>query len=149
MLTQDEVRELFLQRFHCSQIVFGEWAEELGLDKDTAVRLAAPLGAGMFCGATCGAVSGALLVIGARYGACLPNDKERDRAMRDKVKEFQRRFSERFGSTLCRELLHRDFSQPGEYARAGRSGVMMEACPGLVTGALEILDDIMKEGEPA
>ena len=30
MLTQDEIREQFMQRYHCSQVVIREWAEELG-----------------------------------------------------------------------------------------------------------------------
>lgn len=143
MLTQDEVRELFMQRFHCSQIVFREWAEELGIDEAEAARIAAPLGGGMFRGDTCGAVSGALLAIGARYGAWQANDKESDRLMQEKIKEFQQQFAERFGATCCRELLGYDFSQPGEYVKAGRAEVMMAQCPDYVVGALEILEDIM------
>ena len=143
MLTQDEVRDLFTQRFHCSQIVFREWAEELGIDEAEAARIAAPLGGGMFRGDTCGAVGGAMLVIGARYGACEANDKESDLRMQAKVKEFLEQFTERFGDTCCRNLLGYDFSQPGEYLKAARAGVMMKQCPDYVTGALEILEDIM------
>lgn len=143
MLTQDEVRDLFTQRFHCSQIVFMEWAEELGIDRAEAARIAAPLGGGMFRGDTCGAVGGAMLVIGARYGACEPNDKESDLRMQGKVKEFLAQFTERFGNTCCRDLLGYDFSQPGEYLKAARAGVMLAQCPDYVVGALEILEDIM------
>ncbi|MBR2783780.1 MAG: C_GCAxxG_C_C family protein [Firmicutes bacterium] len=143
MLTQDEIREQFMQRYHCSQVVIREWAEELGLDKDQASQLAAPLGGGMFRGDTCGAVAGAMLVIGARYGHFQPNDVENDQISQQKVKEFQDAFTARFGTTICRELLHYDFSQPGEMMKAAQAGVMMKQCPGYVEAALEILDDIM------
>jgi len=143
MLTQDEIREQFMQRYHCSQVVIREWAEELGLDKDQASQLAAPLGGGMFRGDTCGAVGGAMLVIGARYGHFEPHDKEGDLRQQAKVKEFQDRFTERFGSTICRELLGFDFSNKEELAKAVQSGDMMKKCPAFVEGALEILEDIL------
>ena len=143
MLNQDEIRDLFAQNYHCSQVVFMEVAEELGIDRDEAARLAAPLGGGMFRGDTCGAVTGAMLAIGARYGHFEPHDKEGDMRQQEKVKEFQKQFTERFGSTICRELAGYDFSQPGELMKAAQSGVLLQKCPGFVEGALEILEDIL------
>ena len=143
MLDQDEVRDLFMQGYHCSQVVFMECADELGIDRDEAARIASSLGGGMFRGDTCGAVGGAMLAIGARYGACEPNDEESDRRMRAKVKEFQDQFTERFGTTFCRELLGYDFSKPEEIMKASQAGVMMAQCPDYVSGALEILEDIL------
>ncbi|MBR5429438.1 MAG: C_GCAxxG_C_C family protein [Firmicutes bacterium] len=143
MLNQDEIRELFGQNYHCSQVVFMEWADELGLDRDEAARLAAPLGGGMFRGDTCGAVTGAMLAIGARYGHFEPHDKAGDQVQQAKVKQFQEMFTERFGSTICRELAGYDFSQPGELMKAAQSGVLLQKCPCFVEGALEILDEIM------
>ena len=40
----------------CAQHVFGEFAPQLGLDRDTALRIAALFGSGMFEGATWGPV---------------------------------------------------------------------------------------------
>ncbi len=138
MLNQDEIRDLFMQNYHCSQVVFMEMAEELGIDRDEAARIAAPLGGGMFRGDTCGAVSGALMALGMAYG----DDLE---AAKEKTAQFQAAFTERFGSTICRDILGFDLSKPGELEKARESGNMSERCPGFVRGASEILQELMQD----
>ncbi len=143
IFTKEEVRAKFAAGWHCAQCTLVPWAEALGYDADELLRMAAAFGGGMFRGDTCGAVGGAMLAIGARYGHFEPHDKEGDLRQQAKVKEFQDRFTERFGSTICRELLGFDFSNKEELAKAVQSGDMMKKCPGFVEGALEILEDIL------
>lgn len=50
--------------FNCAQGVLAAFAEELGIDEDTAFRVGANFGSGMRMGGTCGAVTGALMVLG-------------------------------------------------------------------------------------
>ncbi|MFZ5631777.1 MAG: C-GCAxxG-C-C family protein [Bacillota bacterium] len=53
----------------CSQALFSTCAVKLGLDRETAMKIATPFGGGMArLGETCGAVTGALMVIGLKYG---------------------------------------------------------------------------------
>lgn len=73
-ITAEKVNEFYYQGFNCSQIVFSYGAEKLGLDKETALKIAAPFGVGMFNGETCGCVIGALMVLGLKYGQCKPFD---------------------------------------------------------------------------
>jgi len=120
-----------------------EWAEKLGCDRDAAARMAAPFAGGMFRGDTCGAVSGAMIAIGMKYGHCKPGDTEGNAAMIDKATAFQKEFIASNGSTICRELVGYDFSQPGELEKALESGKIFETCPGIVQSSLEILDKIM------
>ena len=54
-------------------------------------------------------------------------------------------FTERFGSTICRDILGFDLSQPGELEKARESGNMSERCPGFVRGASEILQELMQD----
>ena len=62
--------DCFEEGFNCSQAVVSAFAPELGLDRETALRVAAAFGGGMGrTGETCGAVSGALMVIGMQL-AC-------------------------------------------------------------------------------
>ncbi|MBQ6470295.1 MAG: C_GCAxxG_C_C family protein [Lachnospiraceae bacterium] len=143
-LSRDEIISLFAGHRHCSQVVMGQWAEELDLDEETAVRMMAPFGGGAFDGEMCGAVSGALAVIGARYGHYELGDAEGNQRMIAKVKEFKDAFKERFGTLVCRELLGEyDFSKEGDMQRAAESGIFMEKCTGFVGAALEILEEIM------
>ena len=121
------------------------FADELGYDEEEMARMAAGFGGGMFRGDTCGCVSGALMALGLRYGHCEPDDTENKAVMIAKVKEFQERFTEKFGTLECRKLVSYDFSLPGENEKAKESGVLLEKCPNFAAGAIEILEDMMKE----
>ena len=143
-LTKSEIIDLVTQCRHCSQVVFGQWAEDLGLDEETAIRVMAPFGGGAFDGEMCGAVSGALAVIGARYGHYELGDMEGNLRMIAKVTEFKNKFKERNGTLVCRELLEEyDFSKEGDMERAMASGVCFDKCPNFIGSALEILEEIM------
>jgi len=143
MLSTDQIINGFKKSIHCSQLVLAEWAEELGYDRDEAMRMAAPFGGGMFRGDTCGVVAGAMIAIGMKYGHCVPGDKEGDAVMKEKVAAFQDAFIARKGNTICRDLVGYDFSKEGEFEKAVISGNVYERCPGFVQTALEILDEIM------
>ena len=62
-------RSYFLEGYNCSQSVLLAFHEELGLDKETAARMASPFGGGMGrLREVCGTVSGMLLVLGLLRG---------------------------------------------------------------------------------
>ena len=55
----------FNNGFNCAQAIFTAYCDELGLDEETALKIACGFGAGMGrLQETCGAVSGAYLAIG-------------------------------------------------------------------------------------
>ncbi len=142
---RDQIISMISDLRHCSQIVIGQWAEELDLDEETVIRMMAPFGGGAFDGEMCGAVSGALAAIGARYGHYEPGDAEGNNEMIAKVKEFKYAFKERHGTLVCRELLGGfDLSKEGELERASESGIFYDKCPDIIRSALEILEEIME-----
>ena len=143
-MERNEIIRNFAGSIHCSQIVVKQWAEELGLDEETAVRMAAPFGGGCMGGDICGCVTGALMMIGAEYGHCEVGDTEGNARMVAKLTEFKQKFTEKCGSVICRDLIGYDFSKPEEREQAFESGILFEKCPGYVNCALEILDEIMK-----
>jgi C_GCAxxG_C_C family probable redox protein len=61
-----EAVERFKKGFNCSQLVFGTFNEQFGLDCDTAYKAATGFGSGMRLGGTCGAVTGAFIVLGLK-----------------------------------------------------------------------------------
>ncbi|MBR4953371.1 MAG: C_GCAxxG_C_C family protein [Oscillospiraceae bacterium] len=140
-LTKEEIIAKFAAGLNCGQCTLTPWAEELGYDYEELLRVAGSFGGGCFRGDTCGAVIGALIAIGMKYGGTY--SEEDSAIVHEKVHAFHDAFIERFGATSCRELLKYDFSKPGEKDKAVESGIMMEACPMFVLGALEILDGIM------
>ena len=80
-------------------------------DVDQAVALGAGMGGGVRCGSICGAVSAPVMLLGT---AC-PDPTDRA-AVTARVKEYQRRFTERFHRLDCRELLRSQELEPSELA---------------------------------
>jgi len=144
-MTADQARELYSQGFHCSQVVFGHVAEELGLDEETALRVSGGFGGGLFHGDVCGCVSGAVMALGLQYGYDKPYDTAASAKLTEKVNEFQKRFREANGSTVCRELVGYDFSDPAQRQKAMELGLTRTLCPRLVESACAILDDMLQE----
>lgn len=142
----EEARKMF-GSYNCAQTVLGMFCEERGLDRKLACRLACGFGAGMARSSrTCGAVTGAVMAIGISvdFGATRDDyvkGKEKTYAL---VQEFMKRFTERFGTTGCRELLACDLGTPEGQARAKEERLFETLCPGYVTGAVEILEDLLK-----
>lgn len=134
----------FRQGFSCSQAVLAAISEPLGLDRERALRISQAFGGGMArMGLTCGAVTGAMLAVGLKYGRTRPEDeaaKERSYAL---VHEFIRRFRDRYGSIVCRELIGVDLSSSQGHKLGEERGVFQELCPKYVAGAVEILEEIL------
>ena len=136
----------FRKGFNCSQAVLFVYAEEFGLCRETALKIACGFGGGMGRMAlTCGAVTGAFIVIGLKYGNIEANEKEIKEKTYGLVREFARRFEERNGSSICRELLGCDISEPEGLRSAKENGLFTSVCPGMVREAVEILEEMMNE----
>ena len=142
-MTREEAAKLFMKGIDCSQIVAGQFTEEIGMDKDTLRKMSASFGGGMMCGETCGAVTGALMVIGLKYGHRKEDDTQQKEIMQKKVMEFKARYAEKHPSTMCRELLKHDISQPGEMEKVLKEGTMFSYCPCVVEDAIQILQEIL------
>ncbi len=136
----------FKEGSNCSQAVISVYAEQLGLSRKMASRIARGFGGGMGRMAqTCGAVTGAFMVLGLKYGNDDIHDKEAKERIYGLVREFTRRFENRNGSIVCRELLGCDISKPEGAMSAKENGLFASVCPKLVRGAAEILDEMINE----
>ena len=138
---------LFQEGFSCSQAVFSPYAEEMGLDKDTALKIAGTFGGGMGrTGQTCGAVTGALMALGLKYGSTNAADRETKEQAYARVQEFARRFATRNGDDLrCKVLLGCDISTPDGQQMAQDLGLYKSVCPKLVHDAAEIVAEMLAE----
>ena len=95
----DKAVELFSTGMNCAQAVFCAFAEDFGMDAETAAKVSSGLGGGVGrMREVCGAMTGATLVLGMKYGP----DKA---AVYAKVQEFAAAFKAELGSIVCRELL--------------------------------------------
>ena len=95
----ERAKSLFTGGCNCSQAVFCAFADDLGVDRELALKLSSGLGGGMGrLREVCGAFSGAVLALGMKYGP--------DRAeVYAKVQELAAAVKAETGSIVCRELL--------------------------------------------
>jgi len=101
-----KARELFLSGCSCSQAVFGAFVGDLGIDQDTALRLASSFGGGMGgMRETCGAVSGMLMVAGLKWGYSEVGNLDVKTAHYARVRSLIESFKAEHDTIVCRELL--------------------------------------------
>jgi C_GCAxxG_C_C family probable redox protein len=137
----DNAVDVFNQSFNCSQSVFSTFAVQFGLDKETALKIASPFGAGIARrGEICGAVSGALLVLGLVRGSDKPAGNDEIYRL---AQEFMRRFEQKNGSVLCRDLIDCDISTPEGWQKARETGQFTTVCPAVVREAAEIVQTLL------
>jgi len=136
--------EAFSSGFNCAQAVLSVFAGELGLDREAALKIAGGFGGGMRRGEVCGAVTGALMVLGLKFGQCLPEDKEAKKLSYDKAAQLERLFEEENGSILCREILGLNLGIPEEYAKAEALGLFAAVCPRMIESAVRLAEDLLR-----
>ena len=107
MKTKSEVAtEKFLSGYNCAQSVLYAFGPDLGLDGETALKVATGLGAGMARrGEVCGALTGGILVLGLKYGRGGQQDRSATEETYQKTLELMARFEKKHGSCLCRVLV--------------------------------------------
>lgn len=99
-MTKGEIaKNNFQNGCNCAQAVLLAFCKDYGMERETALTIAAGFGSGMAgLRETCGTVTGANMVIGL---AKAKNRMEANRTFR----EFADRFREKNGSLVCKELL--------------------------------------------
>ena len=122
MTKGDIAKSLFEKGYNCAQAVFGAFAEDLGMDFDTAVKISSPFGGGMGrLREVCGTVSGMNMVLGMKYGYSDPTVTQEKTALYKEVQFLANKFKEDNGSIICRELLGLDIKGADKPAPEQRS----------------------------
>ena len=147
MTNKEKALDYFGRRFHCSQAILAAFANECGLTEDHALRLGSCFGGGMRKGEVCGACTGALMVLGELYGQFDENDLQ-SRELANKVNdEMMKRFAERTGSYLCRDILKCDISTKEGVEYALQNKLFTDLCPKIVAVAVDVLEWIIDENK--
>lgn len=131
----------FSEGLLCSQAIVLTFGTELGIDDETAIKIARPFGSGMsrMC-ETCGAVTGAYMVLGLSRRE--ENEKEAKEKTYELCREFSRRFKEINGSTNCERLLNCDLGTP-EGQTHFRQEDLIHLCRSYVKCSAAILEDLL------
>ena len=138
--------QLLNQQYHCSQALFGSFAEDFGLDLKTAFKISSCFGGGMRQGGTCGCITASLLILGMALGFYDSQDRELEVYGNQKTDEFIRRFTEKMGGAVnCRDILGKDISKPEELAVIRKEGLILQKCPNALDASIDILEEMLAD----
>ncbi len=137
--------ELFLSGYNCAQSLYAAFAPLVGIEEKDALRLASPFGGGFGrMRQVCGAFSGLTLVIGHLFGYDDLCALEKD-ALYPRVQELGKRFEERCGSLVCKEILNHKADVGGLASPRTEEYYKSRPCARVVRAAAEILEQYLKE----
>ena len=130
------------RKVNCAQAVLTSFSEDLGLNRDLALKVTKCFGGGIAgSGKTCGAVTGAYMVMGLRQPAS--SEEPGKEKVQKPIKEFNEKFISLNGSLQCRDLLGYDVSKPEEFKTVIDQGLFVTRCPKFVKDSIEILENSM------
>lgn len=140
-----QAEALFCQGYNCAQAAFGAFAEEAGLNLETALRLASSFGGGLGrLREVCGALSGVEMALGCLYGYDTPETGQIKKEHYTRVQDLADRFRREFGSIVCREILKGADASPNPTPRT-EDFYASRPCLRCVVRAAELLEEYMRE----
>ena len=117
-----KAKELFDRGYNCCQSVLMAYAEETGLDAETAARIAGTFGGGMGkTGSVCGCVAAMCMVEGLRSAPVVPDkaaQREANAGYRENAKASRRRSARLHAGNSCPRRRRKGPART-EAARAG------------------------------
>lgn len=121
------------KKYNCCQAVACSFCREIGVDEEILFRAGEAFGLGMGCmDGTCGAVSGAVMLAGFKNSdGCLTDPGTKADTYR-LSREILKRFEEKNGTLICRELKGID------------TGKVLRTCPGCIEDAVEIVQEVLE-----
>lgn len=131
--------------FNCSQSVLAVFSDLTGLSQQESFNIAGGFGGGAATGELCGAISGAIMTL----GLVTPVDEKDPVGSKKRTtmlsKEFQKRFSERFGHLRCQDLLKNKAQPTEETAPAAMRLGVTGHCDIMIVTAVEIVEQMLSE----
>jgi C_GCAxxG_C_C family probable redox protein len=146
MKTKTDVAvEKFLSGYNCAQSILYAFGPDLGLDGETALKVATGLGAGMARrGEMCGAVTGGILALGLKYGRGNQQDRTATEEAYRKTEELMAGFEKHHESCTCRVLVEGcDLRTPEGRERFIQRDLLHKTCARCVETVAEILTGML------
>ena len=129
---QQRAQELHGKGYNCAQSVVCAYCDLVGLDEQTAYKMAEGFGLGMGVMDMCGALSGMMMVIGLQNSV---GDPEKGKMTKGdtykKAKAYINKFAEQNGSYLCRDL------------KGVETGKILRACPDCIRDAVALTEEYL------
>ena len=137
----------FMKGYNCSQAVVLAFSDVLPVDEATLAKLSSSFGGGMGrLREVCGAVSGMFMVAGLLFGYDGPEGGQVKADHYERIQELARRFEEKHGSIVCRELLGLGVKHDSPVPEARTAAYYKtRPCDEFVGDAAEILGEFIEQ----
>lgn len=132
MTNKEKAIALHDKRYNCAQAVLLSMCDELGVDPQTAFKMAEGFGLGMgSMENTCGALSGAIMLAGLKYS---DGDLESPKTKASTYKlcrDMTEAFKEKTGALVCKDL------------KGIETGVAICSCPDCIRAGVEVAEEFL------
>lgn len=125
--------------YNCCQATLSAFADELGLDRETTLKISSGFGGGLAKAEVCGIVSGIVMALGMKFGKTDPENT----VVRGKVKDFMDTFITKHGSCTCKGLLGYDKSTAKGAKIIQEKGLTAVLCPKFMESGIKIAEELM------
>ncbi len=132
---KEEALKDFGTKYNCSQTVLSVFSEDLGLDKELALKLSKGFGGGASQGELCGAVSAGIMALGIKYG---DNSKPY-------IEKFEKKIEELYGSIRCEKMLGYNVSNEVDRNNTDNKEFKAKICPKIVEDSITIIEESLKD----
>lgn len=138
----EKARNFFKEGYNCAQSVFCVFADELGMDFDTALKLSSSFGGGMGrMREVCGAVSAMFIIAGLKYGYTSPSDIDAKAEHYKRIQELAKQFKKKHRTIICRELLGINADNSPIPSKRTEEYYDTRPCEQLIADAAEIISE--------
>ena len=130
------------QGLNCAQAILTVYGAPAGISPETAKTMGRTFGGGIAGhGLTCGYILGGMLALAASLNT--KDEKEARRNTHTAVMELFRRFEEKHGTTLCKDLLGADLSTEKGRTKIHEEKRIPKRCPGFGRDVAEVLEKLI------
>ncbi|MET0016864.1 C-GCAxxG-C-C family (seleno)protein [Oscillibacter sp.] len=129
---------------NCCQAVLAAFSDVTGLSEAESLAIGGGFGSGAGTGELCGAITGAVMTLSQIFPATIEDPVSGKKRAVGLSKEFQKRFSERFGCLRCAELLPKKY-QPDDATPAAKRMQLSNHCAIMIVTAVEIVEEMLGE----
>jgi C_GCAxxG_C_C family probable redox protein len=129
----------FQSGYNCAESVLLALYEQIEPDvkSDLVPKIAGGFGGGIGrCGSICGALTGSIMAVGIKYASNDTGVEKRAKAYAN-ANILLKPFEQQQGTTLCRDLIKFDLSNPEEAAKARKEGAFDKVCVNLIKASIE------------
>jgi C_GCAxxG_C_C family probable redox protein len=139
---QESAIEAFRSEYNCAQVTLMAFANEVGLDLETAKRVSAGFGAGMGrLQETCGTVTGAFMVFGLFNSKYIQDNDERKTVTYEMIQEFSEKFKSIHGSITCKNLLNINLNTEEGMEEAREKDLFVNVCEKCILTSINLIEE--------